>query len=265
MTGSTATPPAKSNGSTLADLGTLLRSKGFRAEVIGRALLVCGDCRDILPALPKVDAVVTDPPYRLTSGGNTPGGMKGGWLDNYSNSGEVVPCDIDWPEIAKLCFAACKPDADAYLMANDKNLINAGLAAQVAGFGLHNVLVWDKVAATANRWYMKNCEYVLYLWKGKARRINDAGSKQLIRCPQIDESDHPTEKPVSLMAHYIGNSSEVDALILDPFMGSGTTGVAAVQMGRDFIGIEREPKYFDIACKRIDQAQRQGDLFIMGN
>ena len=234
----------------------------MRIEQIGAATLYLGDCRDILPTLGKVDAVVTDPPYRLTSGGNTPGGMKGGWLDNYSNNGEVVPCDIEWAEIAALCFAACKADADAYLMANDKNLLEAGKAAQEAGFGLHNILVWDKVSATANRWYMKNCEYVLYLWRGRARRINDAGSKQLIRCPQVDESDHPTEKPIPLMAHYIGNSTERGGLILDPFMGSGTTGVAAVQMGRKFIGIEREPKYFDIACRRIEDAQRQGDMFI---
>jgi len=73
---------------------------------------------------------------------------------------------------------------------------------------------------------------------------------------------HPCEKPVSLMSHIVGTSSKNAQTILDPFMGSGTTGVAAVQMGRDFIGIEREPKYFDIACKRIEDAQRQGDLFI---
>jgi site-specific DNA-methyltransferase (adenine-specific) len=70
------------------------------------------------------------------------------------------------------------------------------------------------------------------------------------------------QKPVELMRYWIGNSSAPDDMILDPFMGSGTTGVAAVQMGRKFIGIEREPKYFDIACKRIEDAQRQGDMFI---
>lgn len=69
-------------------------------------------------------------------------------------------------------------------------------------------------------------------------------------------------KPLPLMLKLVGVFSHPDDTILDPFMGSGTTGVAAVQMGRDFIGIEREPKYFDIACKRIEQAQRQGDLFI---
>ena len=75
---------------------------------------------------------------------------------------------------------------------------------------------------------------------------------------------HPSPKPECLMTWLVGELSQPNQTILDPFMGSGTTGVAAVQMGRDFIGIEREPKYFDIACRRIEQAQRQGDLFIDG-
>jgi site-specific DNA-methyltransferase (adenine-specific)/modification methylase len=76
-----------------------------------------------------------------------------------------------------------------------------------------------------------------------------------------NERVHPTQKPVSLMEWCLGFVPKAET-ILDPFMGSGTTGVAAVQMGRKFIGIEREPKYFDIACKRIEDAQKQGDLFI---
>ena len=77
-----------------------------------------------------------------------------------------------------------------------------------------------------------------------------------------ERADHPTQKPLGVMKWAIEHLPPTAATILDPFMGSGTTGVAAVQMGRDFIGIEREPKYFDIACKRIEQAQRQGDFFI---
>ena len=75
---------------------------------------------------------------------------------------------------------------------------------------------------------------------------------------------HPCEKPVSLMSHIVGTSTKPGQIVVDPFSGSGTTGVAAVQMGRRFIGIERDPGYFDIACRRIEQAQRQGDMFISG-
>jgi hypothetical protein len=98
--------------------------------------------------------VVTDPPYKLTSGGNTPGGMKGGWLDDYNNNGCVVECDISWREIMRLLRDACEEDADLYVMANDKNVCEAGAAAKEANLGFHNLLVWDKVGATANRWYI---------------------------------------------------------------------------------------------------------------
>lgn len=89
------------------------------------------------------------------------------------------------------------------------------------------------------------------MWKGICKASEKGGKERW----------HPTQKPIALMEWCIGFLPDAQT-ILDPFMGSGTTGVAAVQMGRDFIGIEREPKYFDIACKRIEDAQRQGDLFI---
>lgn len=227
---------------------------------IGNATLYLADCRAIAADLEKARLVVTDPPYRLTSGGKNGGGMNGGWMSDYNNNGAVVACDIDWPEIMGLCFSLCADDADAYVMANDKNLVPAGYSAGVAGFCIHNILVWDKVNATANRWYMKNCEYVLFLWKGRASKINNASSKQLIRLPQIDESNHPTEKPVELMAHYIENSSRPGDLVTDPFMGSGTTGVAATKLGRRFIGVEIDVGHFETACERISKTRTQSDL-----
>ena len=234
----------------------------MRTEQIGDATLYLGDCLEILPTLGKVDAVVTDPPYLLTSGGKTPGGMKGGWMTDYDNGGAPVECNIGWPEIMPAIFSALKECADAYVMANDKNVNQAINEANDAGLRFHNLLVWDKGTATANRWYMKNCEFVLYLYKGAAVRINDAGSKQLYKVQQIDESKHPTEKPVELMGHYIGNSTQRGEVVLDPFMGSGTTGVACAKLGRKFIGIEIDESYFNIACKRIGQAYDQPDLFV---
>ena len=230
--------------------------------IIGDATLYQGDCLEIMSTLGKVDAVVTDPPYKLTSGGNTFGGMNGGWMDDYSNNGSPVLCDVTWEQIMESLFAVCGENADVYVMANDKNVCEAGIKAKAAGFGFHNLLVWDKVNATANRWYMKNCEYILYLWKGRAAKIADPSSKQLIKCPQVDTSPHPTEKPVSLMSHYIKNSTDRGQLVIDPFMGSGTTGVACAKLGRKFIGIELEPKYFDIACERIQKAYDQPDMFV---
>jgi DNA modification methylase len=238
----------------------------WRAEHFlgGRVSLYLGDCREIVPSLAeRCAAVVTDPPYRLTSGGSrkTPGSMRGGWMWQYNNKGAPVECEISWDEVAAVCVQALGEHGDVYLMANDKNLIPAANAAFAHGLQLHNILVWDKNTATANRWYMKNCEHILYLYRGRARKINDCSAKALIRCPQADETSHPTEKPVALMAHYIANSTQPGERVGDPFLGSGTTGVACVQLGRAFTGIEIERKWFDFACGRIAAALRAPPLF----
>lgn len=231
--------------------------------IIGNATLYLGDCRDILPRIGKVDAVVTDLPYELESGG--PSGLTGGKFDPaaYCNDGSIIPVDIEFSEIMPLCAAAL-PNGHAYFMINNRYVAEAQNEAIAAGFRFHNILVWDKSTGTPNRWYMKNCEFTLFVFRGRAKPISDCGSRQLIKCPNVILGEHETQKPVALMAHYVGNSTQSGQVVLDPFMGSGTTGVAAVQMGRKFIGIEREERYFDIACKRIEQAQRQGDLFIEG-
>jgi site-specific DNA-methyltransferase (adenine-specific) len=230
--------------------------------VIGNATLYLGDCRDILPTLGKVDAVVTDPPYLLESGGCTRVAMGGKFnADRYDNGGAIIPVDIEFSEWLPL-VAAALPNGHAYIMVNNRYVAQCQNEALAAGFRFHNLLVWDKGIATPNRWYMKNCEFALFLFRGKAVRIADAGSKQLLKCSPLINAPHETQKPIALMAHYIGNSTTRKQTVLDPFMGSGTTGVAAVQMGRKFIGIEREPKYFDISCRRIEDAQSQADLFI---
>ena len=228
------------------------------------------DLRDVfgrlLPAVDavgKADAVVTDPPYLLISGGTTESHKNlGGWMGSNPNTGRPVTCDVTWDEVMALVFGALKDDAEAYVMANDKNVNLAWNAAIMAGFDFHNLLVWDKRTAVMNRWYMKNCEFVLYLWKGRAKTIRNPASKQLCTVPNLQDLDHPTVKPVELMVHYIGNSSDAGDTILDPFMGVGTTGVAAVKLGRKFIGIEIEPKYFDIACRRTSDALKQPDMFV---
>jgi DNA modification methylase len=238
-------------------------SASARAEIIGDALLIQGDCREILPLLSGLAAIVCDPAYKLTAGGNgkASGGMSGGWLDDYDNKGAPVIVNTDWPELTPLLFAALGPDADCYLMTNDKNLQACLNSLTLAGFKIHNILVWDKRTATANRWYMKNCEFVVYAWKGKAKMINFPGSRQLISMPQIDETDHPTEKPAALMSHLIGNSSERGGLVCDPQMGSGTTGVSAIQLSRRFVGIELEAKFYDYALERITRAEPNGNFF----
>lgn len=233
-----------------------------RVEHIGRATLYNANFADVICEFAPVDLLMTDPPYKLTSGGKNIGGMSGGWMTDYDNGGSPVTMTHDWQEWLPLIASVMAVDSEAYIMANDKNLRLALNACVDAGLSIHNVLAWDKRCATANRWYMKNLEFVVYAWKGRARRINDAGAKQLISLPQVDQSAHPTEKPVSLMAHYIANSTQPGQRVLDPFMGSGTTGVAAAQLGRVFVGAEIDARWFDVACERISRAHDQGDFFV---
>lgn len=231
-----------------------------QVQRIGNATLYEGDCRDIIPTLDPVDAIVTDHPYLLESGGNTTGKMGGKFAKGrYDNSGSIIPVDIEASEFMPL-LADVLPQGHAYFMVNNRHVAQTQIAAEAAGFRFHNLLVWDKKTCTPNRWYMKNCEFTLFMFRGKAKYINQCGSRQMISCPNELNTPHETQKPVPLMAHYIENSTAPGQTVLDPFMGSGTTGIAAAQLDRKFIGIERDAKYFDLSCQRIEAALIQGDM-----
>ncbi len=250
---------------------------------IGNCRMILGDMRHVLPGLGvRAKMCMSDPPYRITSGGNSTGEMGGCFAkDAYDNSGDLFDM-VEWAEMAPLIFDVLNDDADAIIMSSDREEGAARAAFQSAGFNFHRLLVWDKVTATPNRWYMPNCEFGLYLYKGRARRITDCASKALIKCPQRDVSQnylaaeisgkdrrpHATEKPVALMAHWICNSTDPGDLVIDPFAGSGSTIVAAARTGRAAIGIEKDPKWFDVACQRVAEAwgQRQTEIpFLQGH
>lgn len=225
--------------------------------------MILGDCRDVLPTLGGVALVVSDPPYKVTSGGfgSLEGGFSGWIKDSYDNKGSIVLCEVEWKDWLPLLPAVLRDDAHVYIFSNDRNLSAAREAAEAAGLIFHRLLVWDKCAALPNRWYQQTCEFVLFMRKGKAFMINDPSTKALQKLFQRDESEHPTEKPVELCGLYIRNSTKPGELVLDPFSGSGTTGVACVRFGRKYIGIEQDPKWFDVSCRRISDALRRPDLF----
>jgi site-specific DNA-methyltransferase (adenine-specific) len=208
----------------------------------------------LLPRLRGVaNLIVTDPPYKLTSGGRNAQVMSGIFAaDRYDNSGKLMRT-LSWTEFARPLLEACGPDADAYVMANDKQIFAAHAAMVAVGWRCHNLLVWNKGAPTRNRWYMKENEYTLYLWKGRARTIRNPGSKQTFAAPRPDRSEkiHETQKPIALLDHYIRNSSEPGELVLDPFSGSAATLVAALRAGRRAIGIELDPNNYARAVERL--------------
>jgi DNA modification methylase len=212
-----------------------------RAETIGRAKLYLGDCREILPTIGKVDAVVTDPPYGIGESA-----AKNRTRDNGVRATDYG--DDAWDH------EPCPPEALAWMRSNSRwQVIFGGNYFELPPTSCW--LIWDKentgdFADAEIAWtnLPKAIRLIRHMWSGMLRKDRE-------------ERFHLTQKPLAVMKWCISHlPADTTALIIDPFMGSGTTGVAAVQMGRYFIGIEREPKYFDIACKRIDDAQRQGDF-----
>jgi site-specific DNA-methyltransferase (adenine-specific) len=218
--------------------------------IIGNATLYLGDCRNILPTLGKVDDVVTDPPYGINYvPRDTSGEKRGGGGTAY---GQVGLLEDD--KAGDIGFVLEYPFAIVW----GGNYFADQLPANASW------MIWDKKTDPAHYGKMTfaDCELAWcsdgkparifrHIWNGIVRQGEEANT------PRV----HPTQKPVALMRWCVERTKDAET-ILDPFMGSGTTGVASVQMGKKFIGIEREPKYFDIACKRIEDAQRQGDMFI---
>ena len=200
--------------------------------LIGNAELWLGDCREVLPLLQSFDCVITDPPYGLGKK------MQGGtWASKQEFKG--MPA---WDSAA--------PDVEFLLQ-----LVRSAKLAVFWGGNYYGLpptrcwLVWDKQNAVPT---MADCEIA---WTSL-----DANTKRMsLPCGRV-ENGHPSEKPLRLMEWTL-KTVKANGVILDPFMGSGTTGVACARKGLPFIGVERERKYFDVACERIRRAQAQGMLF----
>ncbi len=218
-----------------------------RKEIIGDCTLYLGDCRDILPTLPKVDAVVTDPPYGI--GADAIAAKASGFKGGAMLAAKSQYAQTDW----------------------DAAPIDGVLMGLVRGAGRWNIifggnyydcpatscwLVWDKEV----NGHFADCELAWTNLPKAVRRIRHMWNGML-RKGQEARHGHPTQKPVGVMEWCVRQLPEDAAKIIDPFMGSGTTGVACVNLGRSFIGIEREPTYFDIACRRIEEAYKQPRLF----
>lgn len=217
--------------------------------------LMYGDCLELMKTIPdgSVDLCVSDIPYKLTGGGKGDGANskrpKGILKDN--NQIVIVPKFEDWlPEL----YRVMKDGSHIYLMCNFKNLNDLMNKTMIVGFKHVNLLVWEKNNCTPSQFYMKNCEYTLLLRKGKSKYINDIGGSKTVHKFEniIGNKVHPTEKPISLMEFYVKNSSNSGDIVLDMFMGSGSTGVACKNTNRSFIGIELDEKYFEIAKNRIE-------------
>lgn len=306
--------------------------------IIGRATLYLGDCRDILPTLPKVDAVVTDPPYGVLDEAWDSMSVRElsrftmSWLSLAAEASDTLVSffaqekrnaidpllhilydeqrQLVWNKLGGrvsedgMFFSYepiyfCHPRREWETVCEPKALEVAAIlrshreAAQLSKGGV-DMLVRGKKTGLCYRWEEAAClptpeqinklraplklgdDFDAAYAEAVASKdqvvslAREQASIRAARCLDVfsvaptqgTANRHPTEKPLQLMSSLIDVCAKDAETILDPFMGSGTTGVAAVQMGRSFIGIEREEKYFQIACRRIDDAQRQGDMFI---
>jgi DNA modification methylase len=203
---------------------------------IGNARLACGDCLEVLPTLGPVDAVVTDPPYGIGEDGGRFRGRKGG--------GHRILPKMNWdkkrPAGSTFTTLRCISNAQIFWGGN----YFADVLPPKRGW-----LYWNKKMGGD------------YSDGELAWTSRDAVLRSFSYCNKEHAKEHPTQKPVALMEWCLGFVKDART-ILDPFMGSGTTGVACAKLGRRFIGIELEPTYFDIACRRIEDAYKQADLFI---
>jgi site-specific DNA-methyltransferase (adenine-specific) len=202
--------------------------------IIGNATLYLGDCREILPTLPKVDAVVTDPPYGINF-------IYESYWDDLNN----------WTALMLHTVPLMRSAANVVVM---PSCAIKRLSWWYSTFPPDWLIAWYKGSPGHLATIGFNCWEPHLVWGKPKKKVSDYFQSPLI----IDSNGHPCPKPVSYANWLVSRMSEES--VIDPFMGSGTTGVACMNLGRKFIGIEIEPKYFDIACERIDQAQRQGRL-----
>lgn len=262
-----------------------------RVEHIGNATLYLGDCRDVLPTLGMVDAVITSPPYNLgtTSGGGFPGkrlghysadapmrgrGGQGKWpgaalADGYGIHDDAMPHDeyVAWQKhILAECWSRLGPDGAIFY--NHKPRVLSGHLVTPLDYNpdlpVRQIVIWARAGGInfSPAFYLPTHEWLVIFAKPEFRLRDKAasGAGDVWYIPQQANPDHPAPFPVELPARVLETTD--CKVVLDPFAGIGTTGVACARAGRAFIGIEIEPRYFDIACRRIEEAQRQGDFFV---
>lgn len=234
--------------------------------VIGDATLYLGDCRTILPTLGKVDAVVTDPPFDPEAHTPNRRARRGGLVQGAPLDFE--PLDSDTRERVAI-WAASNCDGWFLAFCQTEQVSYWRDSIEKAGAKYKTPMVWVKPNSAPKfngQGPAIGYESLVSAWCGSGHsKWNGGGSRGVFthNTNQPDrQGEHMTEKPVSLMRELVGLFTNFRETVCDPFMGSGTTGVACAKLGRRFIGIEIEPKYFDIACRRIEKAYAQPDMFI---
>lgn len=244
----------------------------MRKEVIGNATLYLGDCLEVMATLNKVDSIITDPPYcsgSVSEASRTAAKGQGlrsdtisrfGWFvgDNMGTAGLVFL-------IRSMAFHALdilNPEGSLLVFCDWRMVPNLAPAIESSGMRYQNLVVWDKGQMGLGLGFRAQHEHILHFTAGSPK-YHDLGTPNVIRADRISaaEREHQTQKPVDLLRRLSRVVTPSGGTVLDPFMGSGSTGVACYEQSMNFIGIERDAEHFQTACERITNAQRQERLF----
>jgi site-specific DNA-methyltransferase (adenine-specific) len=241
--------------------------------------LIEGDCLKLLPTMPEcsVDVVWTDPPYFLSNGGQTcKNGKRAAVSKGSWDESKGIEADHEFHRAwLSGCQRVLKPDGTIWISSTHHTLFSVGFALQELGFKILNLVTWEKPNPAPNlscRYFTHSTEQLIWAAKNSdskhlfnyAEMKAENGNKQMktvwtFKAPlkaEKSHGSHPTQKPLALVDRCLRASSSPGDLVLDPFCGSGTTGVAAVSLGRRFIGIEKDAAYRQLSCERIGFIRR---------
>ncbi len=241
---------------------------------IGDCRLFCGDCRDVFPLLETVDHVIADPAYEFhmhaaKKGRKVKGAQRRIRIDGHANP---PPVDFDSVDaIRDLAARECIRLSSGWVMffCTPEGVAAWRDAIEAHGGRYKRACVWvkpDSAPQFNGQGPAMGAEMFVTAWAGTGfSRWNGGGRRNVFThlCQPPDRTGlHPTEKPLALMGEIIRLFTDPGDSILDPFMGIGSTGIAAIKLGRTFIGVEQDEHYFQIACRRIEEVYAQGDLFV---
>lgn len=243
-----------------------------RVEVIGDCTLYLGDALETMERLGPVDAIVTDPPYcsgSVSEASRSSAKGQGLRSETITKLGWFVGDNMGTAGLASLLRSMAfrglrilNPEGSMLVFCDWRMVPNLAPTIESAGLRFQNLVIWDKGMMGLGMGFRAQHEVILHYTAGSPKYHN-LGTSNVIRTSRVTANDreHQTQKPIELMATLLDVVCRPAGVALDPFMGSGSTGVAAVQTGRSFIGIERDPDHFATACRRIEEAYRQPRLF----